>query len=466
MGETKGFLKYSRQNTRLQPVEKRIKNYNEFVIRQNDETLSLQGARCMDCGTPFCHSSCPVYNLIPDWNDLVYRGKWKEAAARLLMTNNFPEFTGRVCPALCENSCVLAINDDAVAIKNIELAIIEKAFAKKWIKPSPPKTRSGKNVAVIGSGPAGLACADQLNKSGHTVTVFEKSDRPGGLLSLGIPDFKMEKRIVARRIKLMQAEGVVFRTGCTAGVDISAEQLRDEFHAVVLCTGASRARDINVPGRHLRGIHFALDFLTQQNIINSGGNIGEAERISAQGKHVIVLGGGDTGSDCIGIAIRQGARSVKNFELLPAPPHSRSSSNPWPQWAKVERISTSHIEGCSREYSVMTKGFEGSENCINKLNAVRLEFEDGKMAEAAGSEFSVETDMVILALGFTGTEKAGIFQQLDVEFDERGNVKTGVDKMTNVPGVFAAGDLRRGQSLIVWAIREGRDAADAVNNYL
>lgn len=466
MGETKGFLKYSRQNTKLQPVEKRIKNYNEFVIRQNDEALSLQGARCMDCGTPFCHSSCPVYNLIPDWNDLVYRGKWKEAAARLQMTNNFPEFTGRVCPALCENSCVLAINDDAVAIKNIELAIIEKAFAKKWIKPSPPKTRSGKNVAVIGSGPAGLACADQLNKSGHTVTVFEKSDRPGGLLSLGIPDFKMEKRIVARRIKLMQAEGVVFRTGCTAGVDISAEQLREEFHAVVLCTGASRARDINVPGRHLQGIHFALDFLTQQNIINSGGNIGEAERISAQGKHVIVLGGGDTGSDCIGTAIRQGARSVKNFELLPAPPRTRSSSNPWPQWAKVERISTSHIEGCSREYSVMTKGFEGSDNFVNKLNAVRLEFEDGKMTEAAGSEFSVETDMVILALGFTGTEKTGIFEQLDVEFDERGNVKTGEDKMTNVPGVFAAGDLRRGQSLIVWAIREGRDAADAVNNYL
>jgi glutamate synthase (NADPH/NADH) small chain len=473
MGDVKGFMKYQRRDFKKEPVDARVKHWKEFYLEMPDEELKKQGARCMDCGVPFCQSGCPIGNIIPDWNDLVYRDQWEEAIERLHKTNNFPEFTGRVCPAPCENACVLAITEPAVTIKNIEVSIIERAYKEGWIKPVPPKIRTRKTVAVIGSGPAGLACADQLNKAGHTVTVFEKNEAIGGLLTLGIPDFKMEKWVVERRVDRMRQEGVSFKTNCHVGVDISSKKLVDDYDAVVLAGGSEQPRDLPIEGRGLKGVYFAMDFLTQQNRVNAGQEFSEEDRILAKDKHVIVIGGGDTGSDCIGTSNRQGAKSVTNFELLPQPPKDRDPDNPWPQWAFVERLSTSHEEGVRREYAVLTKKFTGEKGQVKKLHAVRLEFAEkdpvaGRrlMKEIPGSEFTLDADLVLLAMGFLGPVKNGMIAELGVELDERGNVKTDEHCMSSIPGVFAAGDMRRGQSLIVWAINEGRAAAEHVNNYL
>ncbi|MBN1300130.1 MAG: glutamate synthase subunit beta [Melioribacteraceae bacterium] len=472
MGDVTGFKKYNRRDVVKEPVVKRKNHWKEFIKLPDDESLKQQGARCMDCGVPFCQYGCPVSNIIPDWNDLVYRDDWETAFNRLMKTNNFPEFTGRVCPAPCENSCVLAINKPAVTIKNIELAIIERAYKEGWMKPEPPETRFNKKVAIVGSGPAGLACADQLNHVGYNVTVFEKNEYIGGLLTLGIPSFKMEKTVVERRVKLMQQEGVEFKTGINIGVDGNAKDLLKSFDAVVLAGGAEQPRDLLVEGSELNGIYFAMEYLTQQNRENLGKSF-NGNKITAKDKNVIVLGGGDTGSDCIGTAIRQGAKSVKNFELLPQPPRERDSDNPWPQWAFIERTSTSHEEGCERDYGIMTKKFSGSNGKVSKLHATRLEFgekdpETGRkpMKEIPGSEFTVDADLILLALGFVGPRKNELLEQLNVELDESGNVKTNDSRMTCVEGVFAAGDMRRGQSLVVWAINEGRDAAKYVHNYL
>ena len=473
MGDITGFMKYKRQDFDKEPARERIKHWHEFYKEMPDEELRRQGARCMDCGVPFCQSGCPIGNIIPDWNDLIYREHWKEAIERLHKTNNFPEFTGRICPAPCENACVLAINEPAVTIKNIEVSIIERAYKEGWIKPMPPKHRTGKTVAVIGSGPAGLACADQLNKEGHSVTVYEKNEVLGGLLTLGIPEFKMEKWVVERRLKRMEKEGVKFKTNVHVGVDISAKELVQNHDAVVLAGGAEQPRDLTVDGRDLKGVYFAMEYLTQQNRICLGQKIDSRERISAEGKRVIVLGGGDTGSDCIGTANRQGASVVKNFELLPRPPKERASSNPWPQWAFIERSSTSHDEGVVRDYAIMTKRLSGENGVLKKLHGIRLKFgsKDPKtgrqqMEEVPGSEFEEEVDLLLLAMGFLGPVKRGMLEELGVELDERSNVKADENKMTSIPGVFAAGDMRRGQSLVVWAIHEGREAAKGAHNYL
>ncbi len=473
MGDIKGFMKYGRVDFKKEPVENRKKHWREFYLPMPEEELRKQGGRCMDCGVPFCQSGCPIGNIIPDWNDLVYRDQWKDAIERLHKTNNFPEFTGRVCPAPCENSCVLAINQPPVTIKNIEVSIIEKAYEEGWVKPQPPKHRSRKKVAVIGSGPAGLACADQLNKAGHRVTVFEKNEFLGGLLTLGIPEFKLEKRIVERRIKRMRDEGVIFKVNTHVGVDVKAKALKEKFDALVLCGGAEAARDLPVPGRELKGVYQAMHYLPQQNRRLLGKTIDPEISVTAEGKKVIVLGGGDTGSDCVGTANRQGAVSVKQFELLPEPPKERSLDNPWPQWAFIKRKSTSHEEGVEQDYCIMTKRLSGKDGILKKLHAVRLAFgpKDPKtgrseMKEIPGSEFEVEADLLLLAMGFLGPVKQGMIEELGVLLDERGNVKTGDNRMTNVPGVFAAGDMRRGQSLVVWAINEGRSAAAGVDQWL
>ncbi len=473
MGDSKGFMKYPRQDFKKEPTKERIRHWKEFYLEMPEEKLKLQGGRCMDCGVPFCQSGCPIGNIIPDWNDLVYRNRWQEAVERLHKTNNFPEFTGRVCPAPCENSCVLAINEPAVTIKNIEVSIIEKAYKEGWVKPQPPKKRSGKKVAVVGSGPSGLACADQLNKAGHSVTVYEKNEVIGGLLILGIPDFKLEKWVVERRVKRMEEEGVKFKPRTHIGVDVSTKKLVEEFDAVVLAGGAEDPRNLPVEGRDLDGIHFAMDFLTQQNRLGRGEKIVAEERISAEGKKVVVLGGGDTGSDCIGTANRQGASIVRNFELLPEPPQERAVGNPWPQWAFIMRTSTSHEEGVERDYAILTKGFSGEGGKVKKLHAVRIEFgemdpETGRrpMKEIPGSQFTVEAELVLLALGFLGPVKRGMLEELGVALDQRGNVKTDNNHMTSIPGIFAAGDMRRGQSLVVWAINEGRATATGVHQHL
>ncbi len=473
MGDIKGFMKYDRKDFDKEPVAGRVKHWKEFSQIMPEEKLRDQGARCMDCGVPFCQSGCPIGNIIPDWNDLIYRNRWQEAIERLHKTNNFPEFTGRVCPAPCENACVLAINSPAVTIKNIEVAIVEKAYQEGWIKPQKPKHRTDKKVAVIGSGPAGLACADQLNKAGHLVTVYEKNEVLGGLLALGIPDFKLEKEIVLRRLEYMAKEGVKFKTKAHVGVNVAAKDLVEKYDAVVLAGGAEAPRELPVPGRELEGIYFAMQFLTQQNRINLGQKVDPKQRISAEGKHVIVLGGGDTGSDCIGTANRQGAASVTNFELLPRPPKERASDNPWPNWAFIERKSTSHEEGVNRDYAVMTKHFSGEDGKVKKLHAVRVELgpkdpATGRSAlkEVAGSEFTMDADLVLLAMGFLGPVKNGMLLEFGVDLDERGNVKADKNKMTSVPGVFTAGDMTRGQSLVVWAIAEGRAAAAGVHQYL
>ena len=473
MGEITGFMKYDREDFHKQPVQERVRHWKEFYQEMPEEDLRHQGARCMDCGVPFCQNGCPIGNIIPDWNDLVYKDRWKEAIERLHKTNNFPEFTGRVCPAPCENSCVLAINQPAVTIKNIEVSIVEKAYAEGWIKPQPPKFRTRKKVAIVGSGPSGLACADQLNKYGHRVTVYEKNESLGGLLTLGIPEFKMEKSVVLRRLQRMKEEGVKFKTGVHIGVDIPVAQLIQKFDSVVLCGGAEQARDLPVPGRELEGVYFAMQYLTQQNRICLGAKVNPKDRISAEGKQVVVLGGGDTGSDCIGTANRQGAASVKNFELLPRPPQSRSADNPWPNWAFIERTSSSHEEGVERDFAIMTKRLSGEGGQVKKLHGVRLELgekdpQTGRRAlkELPGSEFEIEADLILLAMGFLGPIKNGMLDELKVELDERGNVKADRNKMTSIPGVFTAGDMTRGQSLVVWAIHEGRAAAEGVQRYL
>ena len=470
MGKVTGFLELERIAEVAQAPRERVRHYREFVLALKDDEASKQGARCMDCGIPFCQSGCPVSNVIPDWNDLVYRRRWRQALETLHSTNNFPEFTGRVCPAPCEASCTLNINDTPVAIKTIECAIIDRAWEEGWIEPHIPSHRTGMRVAVVGSGPAGLACAQQLARAGHDVTVFERDDRIGGLLRYGIPDFKMEKQFVDRRLAQMQAEGVTFKTGVHMGVDMDVRELQTQFDALCLAGGAAQPRNLQVEGRELKGVHFAMEYLPQQNRRNAGDAIPEASAISAKGKRVIILGGGDTGADCLGTAIRQGARDVLQFELLPKPPSARPDSQPWPSYPMLYRVTSAHEEGGTREYSVSTTRLSGENGVLKKLHGVRVEFvsENGRqvMKEVPGSEFEEECDLLLLAMGFLGPEKPGMIEQLGVELTERGNVRADENKMTSVAGVFTAGDMTRGQSLIVWAIAEGRQAARGIDAFL
>jgi glutamate synthase (NADPH/NADH) small chain len=471
MGKATGFIEIQRKKQPTRPVEERIRDWNEVYLPWPTGDLEMQGARCMDCGIPFCHQGCPLGNLIPDWNDLVYRDRWQAAIERLHATNNFPEFTGKLCPAPCEGSCVLGINDDPVTIKSIEAAIIDRAFNEGWVTPRPPASRTWKKVAVIGSGPAGLAAADQLNRAGHLVTVFEKSDRIGGLLRYGIPEFKMEKRVLDRRLAVMEEEGVLFRPGVNVGVDVPMARVRGDYDAVLLAGGAGQPRDLPVPGRELAGIHFAMDYLTLQNRRNEGDDIGEAEFITAKDKHVVIIGGGDTGADCLGTAHRQGALAIHQLELMPMPPNERTADNPWPQWPQIFRVSTAHEEGGERLFAVSTQRFSGDAGGhVRALHAIRVEMvrEDGSVQfkPVPGSEFEIRADLVLLAMGFTGPERSQMLSDLGVTLTARGNVGRDAAWMTNVPGVFTAGDMQRGQSLIVWAIAEGRSAARAIDQYL
>lgn len=484
MGKVTGFMEYERLEEGYAPVAERKTHYKEFVIGLKEDEAKIQSARCMDCGTPFCNNGCPVNNIIPDFNDLVYRADWKNAFAVLDSTNNFPEFTGRICPAPCEAACTLNVNDDAVGIKSIEHAIIDRAWAEGWVKPRPPKAKTGKRVAVVGSGPAGMAAAQQLARAGHDVALFEKNDAIGGLLRYGIPDFKMEKSHIDRRVGQMEAEGVSMRTGVLIGKlpegskvtnwakeMIAPEQLKAEFDAVLLTGGAEQSRDLPVPGRELDGIHFAMEFLPQQNKVNAGGKI--KNQLRADGKHVIVIGGGDTGSDCVGTSNRHGAASVTQFELLPMPPESENKPLVWPYWPIKLRTSSSHEEGCEREFAIATKEFiagEGKDKGkVKALKAVRVEWQGGKMVEVPGSEQVLPADLVLLAMGFV-SPVASVLEAFGIEKDARGNARASVDAVggyaTNVDKVFAAGDMRRGQSLVVWAIREGRQAARAVDLFL
>jgi glutamate synthase (NADPH) small chain len=484
MGKVTGFMEFERLEEGYEPVDKRIKGYKEFVIGLNDEQAKIQGARCMDCGTPFCNSGCPVNNVIPDFNDLVYRGDWQSAIEVLHSTNNFPEFTGRICPAPCEAACTLNVNDDAVGIKSIEHAIIDRAWSEGWVKPLPPKAQSGKKVAVVGSGPAGLAAAQQLARAGHDVTLFEKNSRIGGLLRYGIPDFKMEKSHIDRRIEQMKAEGVVFRTGVLVGAmpegskitndakeTIGAEALKAQFDAVLLTGGSETSRDLPVPGRELDGVHFAMEFLPMQNKVVAGDKL--KGQIMATGKHVIVIGGGDTGSDCVGTSNRHGAASVTQFEVMPQPPEEENRPLTWPYWPYKLRTSSSHEEGCTREFAIATKEFVGGtgkdKGKVVGLKTVHIELQGGKMVEIPGTEKEYKADLVLLAMGFTAPV-ATVLDAFGVERDGRGNAKASTESTsayrTNVDKVFAAGDMRRGQSLVVWAIREGRQAARAVDEFL
>jgi glutamate synthase (NADPH/NADH) small chain len=463
-------MEFRRQTPTRRPVEERVHDWLEVYEEFPQEELKKQSARCMDCGIPFCHQGCPLNNIIPDWNDLVYRGNWREAIERLHATNNFPDFTGRLCPAPCEAACVLGINDDPVTIKQIELSIVERAWEEGWVKPEPASALTGKSVAVVGSGPAGLACAQQLARAGHAATVFERADRIGGLLRYGIPEFKMEKKYLDRRLAQMEAEGVVFRPGVNVGADIDASALMAQFDAVCLTGGATQPRDLDVPGRDLKGVYFAMEYLPLQNRRNEGDEIPDDVFITAKDKRVIILGGGDTGADCLGTVHRQGAREVLQYELLPRPPDERPESNPWPLWPNIYRVSSAHEEGGVRDYSILTKRLSGENGVLKKLHAVRVEFisENGRqsMRETPGTEFEVDVDLLLLAMGFLGPEKGGMLDQFGVEFTERGNVKADENKMTSVPGVFTAGDMTRGQSLIVWAIAEGREAARGIDRYL
>ncbi len=476
MGKPTGFMEFDRQAEASLPVSERLTNYNEFVLHLTDDQAKTQGARCMDCGVPFCTSGCPINNIIPDWNDLVYRGNWKAALDVLHSTNNFPEFTGRLCPAPCEAACTLNINDDAVGIKSIEHAIIDRGWEMGWVVPQPPAAKSGKKVAVVGSGPAGMACAQQLARAGHDVTLFEKNSRIGGLLRYGIPDFKMEKSHIDRRVEQMQAEGVTFKTStfigteCEAGVNnmatevISPEALLAQFDAVVLTGGAETPRDLQVPGRELSGIYNAMEFLPQQNRVNAGDLL--PEQIKATGKHVVVIGGGDTGSDCVGTSNRHGALSVTQIEVMPRAPEQENRFLTWPNWPMKLRTSSSHEEGCSRDWAIATKGFSGSNGRVEKLHAVRVEWVNGKMVEIAGSEFELKADLVFLAMGFVSPMQK-MLDAFGLAKDGRGNALADTDSYkTSKDRVFAAGDIRRGQSLIVWAIREGRQCARAVDEFL
>jgi glutamate synthase (NADPH) small chain len=467
MGKLRGFMEIERREHHKRSVEDRLGDWREFELPVPDAELSEQAARCMDCGIPFCHDGCPLGNLIPDWNDFVYKGRLEDAISALHATNNFPEVTGRVCPAPCEASCVLNIDEEPVTIKNVERGIIDRAFEQNLVWPSPAVTKTGKKVAVVGSGPAGLAAAQQLARKGHEVTVFERDDRIGGLLRYGIPDFKMEKHIIDRRIDQMKAEGVTFKTSVHVGFDITAEALRAEYGAIVLCGGARKPRDLPVPGRDLKGIHFAMEFLEQGNRRVAGDPIPEHEAILATGKRVVIIGGGDTGSDCLGTSHRQRAASVTQLELLPKPPERRAETNPWPAWPLVLRTSSSQEEGGARDWAVMTTSFEGDDQGrLKALKAVRIDMQPGAGPKPiAGTEFEIPCELVLLAMGFVGSERPGLLEQLAVEMDARGNVKT-TDGRTTVDGVFAAGDQARGQSLVVWAIAEGRKVAEVVDAYL
>ena len=471
MADPKGFLTLRRATAERQAVEDRVRHWGEFYRPVSDEAVRTQAARCMDCGVPFCQgdSGCPVRNIIPEWNGLVQRGEWREALESLHATNNFPELTGRLCPAPCESACVLGLVNEPVAIRHIEQTIADRGFAEGWVVPRPPRRVSGFKVAVIGSGPAGLAAAQQLRRNGHSVVVFEKDERVGGLLRYGIPEFKLEKSVLDLRLGQLEAEGVRFRTGIDVGVDITAEELRAEFDAVCVSTGAGAARDLDVPGRDLAGVHLAMDFLTSQNR-KLFGDPPHGSASDARDQRVVIIGGGDTGSDCAGTCVRQGARSVRQFELLPQPPVGRAASTPWPLWPMQLRSSHAHEEGCSREWSVATTAFSGEDGRVQRIHAARLErqvFADGHTdcARLPGTEFEMEADLVLLAMGFTGPVKSRLLVDLSVELDGRGNIATDGAHRTSVPGVFAAGDAHRGASLIVWAIREGRDAADSIDQW-
>ena len=466
MGKITGFKEFDRETAPRRPVTERVNDWFEIYQDFPEEKLRAQGARCMDCGVPFCHTGCPVNNLIPDWNDLVYNGRWKEALRQLHSTNNFPEFTGRICPAPCEAACVLGINEPAVTIKQIEKNIVERGWAEGWIQPEIPKFRSGKKVAVVGSGPAGLAAAQQLNRAGHWVTVYEKADRIGGLLRYGIPEFKMEKHVVDRRLEQMEAEGVKFVTGAHVGHTVPVDDLQREFDAIVLAGGAEAGRDLNVPGRELTGIYFAMEYLPQANKRCHGDQLDPAGDILATGKHVIIIGGGDTGADCLGTVHRQKAASVHQFEIMPMPPEQRAPQTPWPLWPMQLRIEGAHEEGGIRQWSVATAKFTGdAKGQVKQLHGLKVG-PPPRFEPIPGTEFVMDADLVLLAMGFTGPVRGGMIEQLGVKLDARGNVETGADYMSSVPGVFAAGDMRRGQSLVVWAIAEGRKAAASIDKYL
>ena len=472
MGKPSGFIETGRQPPERRPVRDRVRDYQELYTRWSEATARQQGGRCMDCAVPFCHTGCPLGNVIPEFNHYVYMGDWENALHTLLSTNNFPEFTGRICPAPCEASCVLSINSDPVTIEYVEKEIADRGYERGWIRPEPPPVRTGKRVAVVGSGPAGLAAAQQLNRAGHWVTVFERADYIGGLLALGIPDFKLDKEVLRRRLDIMAEEGIIFETGVNVGVDVTAGQLTDDFDAVCLACGSTVPRDLEVPGRELDGVHFAMEYLTQQNRLNFGEDLNGEARISAEGKRVVILGGGDTGADCLGTAHRQGAELVNQFELLAEPPVHRNADNPWPQWPMILRTSAAHEEGGVRDYGILTKSFSGSNGKLQRLHAVRVEWSQPpnggrpSMTEVPGSEFEVETELVLLAMGFLHPQHEGLIDQLGVDLDGRGNVSLGTDRMSSVPGVFAAGDTARGQSLVVWAIAEGRETARAIDLYL
>jgi glutamate synthase (NADPH) small chain len=466
LSKATGFLEHERETPERRPILERVNDWFEVYQDFPVAKLQKQAARCMDCGVPFCHTGCPVNNLIPDWNDLVWKGRWREALRQLHATNNFPEFTGRICPAPCETACVLGINDDPVSIKVVEQNIIDRGFAEGWVQPELPRRRTGKRVGIVGSGPAGLAAAQQLNRAGHWVTVFDKHDRFGGLLRYGIPDFKLEKYVVERRLEQLIAEGIEFQTGVHVGVDLTGEQLVNDFDAVLLALGAEQHRDVAIPGRELKGIHFAMDYLTQQNKRNAGDRFEKSEEILATGKHVIILGGGDTGADCLGTAHRQKAASVHQLQIHPMPPMERHESTPWPLWPLQLRMEAAHEEGGVREWSVLTTHFSGDETgAIKKLHCVRVGPKPA-FERVPDSEFYLDADLVLIAIGFSGPVSNGLLEQLPLASDARGNIKTDETYMTSVPGIFSAGDARRGQSLVVWAIAEGRQAAHHIDKFL
>jgi glutamate synthase (NADPH) small chain len=466
MGKVTGFMEFSREHAARRPVAERVNDWFEIYQDFPEEKLRHQGARCMDCGVPFCHTGCPVNNLIPDWNDLVYHGRWKEAVRQLHSTNNFPEFTGRICPAPCEAACVLSINEPAVTIKQIEKNIVERGFQEGWIRPEPPKFRTGKKVAVVGSGPSGLAAAQQLNRAGHWVTVYEKADRIGGLLRYGIPEFKMEKRVLDRRLEQMTGEGIKFVTKAHVGHSLPVDDLQREFDIILLAGGSEQPRDLKIPGRELKGIHYAMEFLPQGNKRCAGDKLDPQFDILAEGKHAVIIGGGDTGADCLGTCHRQKPVSVHQFEIMPMPPDQRSPLTPWPLWPMQLRVEGAHEEGGIRDWSIATTKFTGDEHGnVKQLHAVRVG-PPPTFAPIPGTEFSLNADLVLIAMGFLGPVRQGMIEQLGIALDARGNVAAGADYMTSVPGVFAAGDMRRGQSLVVWAIAEGRKAAESIDRYL
>lgn len=471
MGNPKGFIEVGRQEAGYRPVEERIIDYREVEKQLPEDARRLQASRCMDCGVPFCHWACPVENIMPEWQEMLYRGDWKSAYAILQDTNNFPEFTGRVCPAPCEASCVLAINDDAVTIRGNELAVIERAFEEGFVRPRPPEKRTGKRVAVIGSGPTGLSCADILNRAGHTVVLYEAEDSVGGYLRFGIPDFKLDKRIIDRRVDILRQEGLIIKTGVTVGSDVAVSDIRSDCDALCIAIGARAPRDLTIEGRELGGIHFAMEYLSQQNRIVRGDDIPEDKLIKALDRHVVVIGGGDTGSDCVGSANRQGARSITQLEILPKPPEKRTGNEPWPLWPKLLRYSSSHEEGCERMWNVLTKRFIGEEGRVKKISSAVVEWEhDGSggygMHEIPGSDFEIKADLVFLAMGFTHVVQGGLVRDSGVDLDSRGNIAVDENYMTSVEGIFAAGDSVRGASLVVWAIQYGREVARAIGRYL